>query len=392
MTLAHAARPYLLAGALAEAGYEVSFASSGQYRGLFGGGDFAWLDLKTISTERFLRSLKQGSPLYDLKTLRGYVQEDRERIQAVRPDLVLSDFRLSLCVSAQLEGVPCLNITNGYWHPSAQLAVPCPSLNFRRWVPNWLADLLFQASYPLAFRLHCEAFNRLAREFSVDIRFADIREVYTWGDVTVFADLPGIIPHVDLPEHCEYLGPLLWSPALEEPDWWGQWDAAQPLLYLNLGSSGPAHLLNRLIQWTLDQGWQVLVGSGGEGRLDPAWRRHPKVFHATYLPGERAAEAADVVVCNGGSPTVYQAFVQGRPVIGIAENLDQYLNMEAVEPLNASMRIRSDAVGAGALVEALGWSQSEAVKESAIAARNRIEVCRPQARTVEIVHGLLGNA
>jgi UDP:flavonoid glycosyltransferase YjiC (YdhE family) len=48
------------------------------------------------------------------------------------------------------------------------------------------------------------------------------------------------------------------------------------------------------------------------------------------------------VICNGGSPTSQQALAAGVPVLGIASNLDQFLNMQAVEAHGAGLCLRAD--------------------------------------------------
>ena len=48
------------------------------------------------------------------------------------------------------------------------------------------------------------------------------------------------------------------------------------------------------------------------------------------------------MVYNGGSPTSQQALAAGVPVLGIAGNLDQYLNMRAVAAMGAGTLLRSD--------------------------------------------------
>jgi UDP:flavonoid glycosyltransferase YjiC (YdhE family) len=48
------------------------------------------------------------------------------------------------------------------------------------------------------------------------------------------------------------------------------------------------------------------------------------------------------VICNGGSPTSQQALAAGVPVLGIAGNLDQYLNMDGVVRTGAGLLLRSD--------------------------------------------------
>ena len=76
-------------------------------------------------------------------------------------------------------------------------------------------------------------------------------------------------------------------------------------------------------------------------------------FAAKYLPGEAAARRARLVVCNGGAPTCHQALAAGVPVLGIARNLDQHLNMQAVERAGVGMLLRSDACSAAAIRSAV---------------------------------------
>jgi len=72
-----------------------------------------------------------------------------------------------------------------------------------------------------------------------------------------------------------------------------------------------------------------------------------------YLPGERVCAQASLVVCNGGSPTTNQALAHGVPVLGIARNMDQFLNMRAIERFGAGLTLRADRVTPNALADAL---------------------------------------
>jgi UDP:flavonoid glycosyltransferase YjiC (YdhE family) len=76
-------------------------------------------------------------------------------------------------------------------------------------------------------------------------------------------------------------------------------------------------------------------------------------FVADYLPGEAAAARSAVVVCNGGSLTTQQALVAGVPVVGIASNLDQHLNMEAIERAGAGMLLRTERLNSRSVAEAV---------------------------------------
>jgi UDP:flavonoid glycosyltransferase YjiC (YdhE family) len=73
------------------------------------------------------------------------------------------------------------------------------------------------------------------------------------------------------------------------------------------------------------------------------------IYWADYLPGIEAAARASLVICNGGSPTSHQALAAGVPVLGIAGNLDQFLNMQAVVSAGAGRLLRQDGFNAAVL-------------------------------------------
>jgi UDP:flavonoid glycosyltransferase YjiC (YdhE family) len=55
------------------------------------------------------------------------------------------------------------------------------------------------------------------------------------------------------------------------------------------------------------------------------------------------------VICNGGSPTAYQALSQAAPVIGIPSNMDQLLAMRYIERFGAGVTQRAAQIHAGSL-------------------------------------------
>jgi UDP:flavonoid glycosyltransferase YjiC (YdhE family) len=78
-----------------------------------------------------------------------------------------------------------------------------------------------------------------------------------------------------------------------------------------------------------------------------------RVWTADYIPGLQAAARAAFVICNGGSAPVYQAFMAGKPVLGIPCNLDQYLMMDYVSTFGAGVAVRTGQASAEALAEAV---------------------------------------
>jgi UDP:flavonoid glycosyltransferase YjiC (YdhE family) len=105
VTLAHVARPLVLAGALAPDLYDIHFACDPRFDHLFPDLRFPRYPVRSISCNRFMQALAKGKPVYEVGTLRDYVTEDLSLIEEISPDLVIGDFRLSLAVSAPLESL-----------------------------------------------------------------------------------------------------------------------------------------------------------------------------------------------------------------------------------------------------------------------------------------------
>ena len=351
VTLAHVVRPLVLAQALDAEQYDVHFAADDRY-------DFVFRDsrvqrghrLNSISSQQFLDALASGARLYQSATLNEYVAADQELIQRVQPDLVVGDFRLSLAVSAPLCKVPYATITNAYWSPySTRRWMPLPEHAIERAFGARLGSALFRLVQPLVFRYHALPLNRLRRRWGLS-GLGDLRGAYTHADYTWYADIPRLAPTHALPGNHRYLGPVLWSPPAELPPWWSRVDSKKPVIYASLGSSGNTRVLPELLRAVESMPVTMMLATAGRV---PSIGLPGNVLAADYVPGELAAARAAVVVCNGGSPSVYQALSQGTPVLGIPSNMDQHLAMEPVEQLQAGILVRQRRANSETLRHAL---------------------------------------
>ena len=351
VTLAHVARPVALARALDPTRYEVVMACASRYAGFAQSPDWASVGLDSLSPELFAQALADGAPLYDLATLKAYVQADLALIQAQQPDLVVGDFRLSLSVSARLMRRPYLAIANAYWTPLSPPSFPLPVLPLTRLLPIAVARRLFSLFRPLAFRLHCRPMNQLRALHGLPSLGADLRRVYTDADHLLVADDPALHPLQGDRQSFSFIGPLAWSPDLP----WPAQDAAKPgmavvpMVYVALGSSGPGAALNLVLDALSTLPVRVMAATAGKPAPDsvPA---NARVFD--YLPGDQAAARAALVVCNGGSLAVQQALAAGVPVLGVASNMDQFLNMAPVVAAGAGRLLRADRLSVESLREA----------------------------------------
>ena len=375
VTLAHVGRPRVLAESLDPTRYEVHLAADCAFDAALAGFTGQRWPLTSMAPARFLQSLAAGRPLYDAKTLESYVADDLALLERVRPAVVVGDFRLSLAVSAPLMGIPYLALVNAYWSPYADLPFwPIPDLPPVRIFGERFSAALFNRIRPLIFRLHAAALNRVRRRHGL-APVGDLPHAYTWGDETLYLDLPQMVPMRSLPTNHHFLGPVIWEPEVPLPEWWDSLPADRPTLYVTLGSSGPAALLSRLL--TALARLPVNVVAATAGRVDRA-TLPPGVWAADYLPGTAVAARADLVISNGGSPAGYQALSQGTPVLGLPTNLDQHLATGHLVATGAGAALRSERATPAAiqtLVERMLGDPDYA--QAARRVRDWIAVARP---------------
>lgn len=338
VTLAHVARPLCLARALDGERFEVHLAASDSYAALVRDTPFARHPLRSIPPQQFMEALAKGSPVYSAETLARYVEEDRALIASVRPDVVVGDFRISLSASARLSRVPYVTITNAYWSPYAEPRYIVPDLPFVRAFGARLGQVMFDIVRPVAFAHHTRPLARVRRQHRLPDLGFDLRRTYTDADVTLYADVPELIPLKDKPENHHFIGPIHWQPEVAPPAWWRDLPEDRPLVYVTLGSSGPKRCLPGMLSELGRLPVTVVVATAGPCELPSL----PSNVHvADYLPGDDAARRSAVVICNGGSPTSMQALRHGVPVIGVPSNLDQYLNMHYLTAAGVGRIVRA---------------------------------------------------
>ena len=341
VTLAHFARIAALAKKLDAARYEVVVAADPRYAELEAPLGCAFYPIRSIPSVEFAQALARGKPLYSVETLTEYVEDDLALLDLIKPDLVVGDFRLSLAVSAPLRHIPYAAVVNAYWSCYADIAYPVPDLPMTRILGVPLAQKLFNLARPIAFALHARPLNQVRRRYGLPPLGHDLRTVYTWGDYTLYADVPELVPTRPLPANHRYLGPPLWSARVPLPGWWSRLPQDKPVVLLTLGSSGRADLLPMALSAL--SGLPITVIAATAGKIDLA-DVPANAFVADYLPLDAAVQRSRLVICNGGSLTTYQALASGVPILGICSNMDQLLNMDAIERLGAGVSLRAARV------------------------------------------------
>lgn len=362
VTLAHLGRPIVLGEALDPTRYDRVLACDHRYARFFPKRGWRCEPLESIGSAQFTAELARGRPVFSLETLRRYARADADLIERIAPALVVGDFRLSLSVSARLAGVPYAAIANAYWSPYVDVRHVIPSHRSVRIVGLAVADTLFRIARPAVFGWHARPLNRLRLENGLPSLGLDLRRVYTDADVTLYADSPALFTARSLPPSHRFIGPVSWSPEVAAPASLEEGSADDANVYVTLGSSGQAGLLPIVLEALSTLPCKVFASTAG-APVPSATPANASVFD--YLPGRAMAQRSRLVVCNGGSPATYQALLAGSPVLGIADNLDQFLNMGQVVAAGAGKLVRSDRATVHGVREAAQMALEEPSYRSA---------------------------
>ena len=354
--MAHFVRPLALADSLDSSRYDVHFYAPSRFSRYLKDKPFAIGELRTMPGERFLENTARGAPVFPADVIREYVEEDRKLIRGIAPDLVVGDMRLSLPISARLEGVLSAVMINAYWSPYTRRRSILPSLPLTRVVPPRLLRSVYKLAEPLAYAVHVGEMNRVRKEFGIPALPPDLRVMYTEGSYVLYPDIPEFIPARNLPANHRYVGICQWTPSTAKPDWWDRMSAdPKPKVFVTLGSSGPLRAFPALLKALAKLPVTVLVATSGR----PIAGLGPDVYVADLLPFTETAGQASVVVSHGGSGGLYPAIAAGTPVLGIPSNADQQLSTAVLEENGAGLGVRVEEASEKRLLGALERLLSE---------------------------------
>ncbi len=341
LSLAHVTRPLVLARSLDPETYEIHFACDTRYQELVDIPSHIRLwPLGSISNRSLTSTVDRGRFHLSQADLKDYVSEELSLLQQVRPALVVSDFRPTVSISAELTGTAHAALANVVWSPFRMLDFD-PNPDSGALPGKGLLAGSKSKNTPSA----TESINSVRRQYGLPL-VQGYCEIVTRGDYTLYVDPPAFVDTKPLPDNHMFLGPIWWSPDVSKPSWWRCWDPDLPLIYVTLGSTGRAALLPTLVHSLQDLSATILVASAGRGDLGEV---PENVFVADYVPGLEATGYAAVTVCNGGSTTAYQSLNHGTPIVGLWSNLDQYLTSSAIKRAGAGESCHVSAVDASGI-------------------------------------------
>lgn len=327
--LAHIGRSILIANALRDKGYRVVFAGGGPYFKLVMDYGFETLPLAHLDNVTIIKSFRRlflGVGLWTEDRLDEFIQDELQMYDVLKPDLVLHDTRPTIPISARIAGIPCVSVTNAYltWYGTNSWRIFSPLLN--------------PFLEPIRRYLVINPHNRIRRKYGLPKTRP--REMMYDGDLILLADVPEYAPTKNLPNNYKYIGPLPWEPESPLPSALEEIRQDRPLIYFTLGSTGLPHLFQGIIEQLRGTDYQVVITTGWQiepSQLEPL---PANIFATTYLPGKKMMRRSDLVICQAGNGTTYQALGAGIPIIGMPTHGEQWQNASLLESHGAGFAIK----------------------------------------------------
>jgi UDP:flavonoid glycosyltransferase YjiC (YdhE family) len=285
----------------------------------------------------FLDRLASGDPAYPADVLHRYVLDELRILEEIRPDLVIGDFRLSLCVSAQLRKTPFAFIFNAQWSPFRRQPAIVPDVPITKWISPTVLNPLYAILRPAFLFLHAKPLNDVRRTFGLPRISHDIRGIYTAGDMVLYPDIPEFVPLDSPPAHHHFVGLCPWAPASPNPAWWDEVMAfPEPKVFVSLGSSGPIRALPAVLEALSTLSVKVIVTTSGRAVEGLG----SNVYATELLPYEETSRRCAVVVSHGGTGGLYPALSAGTPMLAIPGNIDSHLSADLLQRSGAGLQVR----------------------------------------------------
>ncbi|MCS6913401.1 MAG: glycosyltransferase [Myxococcales bacterium] len=352
--LAHTTRALEVGRALHRAyDHEVIFCCSGPYSHLISDAGFPVRPVFTVDREETLRLAKRAG-LVSLAWWREMaersVASDVAALEALRPDVVVGDFRMSLATSARQLRIPYVAITNAAWTSRYAERIHVPEGHLSTKLLGYrLADAIFPAVKRFLTWYWARGFDRVRQRAGLP-PLGSLHELVE-GDITLLADVPEYFPISVSPLRYRYVGPILWRASLPRPPWLQRLDRSRPTLYFTMGSTGDASFFSEAVRVFGRSQYQVLITTGGlKVTLDEL---PDNIFVEEFADGDTLMSVSNLVVSHGGNGTIYQALSHGVPVLGVPTMFDQEINLQRVEALGCGRRMERRHYNAERLREAV---------------------------------------
>ena len=170
------------------------------------------------------------------------------------------------------------------------------------------------------------------------------------ADLTVVNDFPDFYDQGKFPPNVVFTGPLFAMPSSDEEidsEILRVFDPSSDKIkiFCSLSSSGSEEMLTEVIKvFTYGEGlnWNAVIlaphFSLAKARKILNGRKDVYITDK-FIPALKVNALSDITVCHGGQGTIQTAIHSGTPIVGVAAQQEQFINLSNIESFGAGIRI-----------------------------------------------------
>lgn len=330
----HYLRSIFLAEAVKD-DFEIYFASSMDPKAnqLVRDRGFKVVECKTIDAARMVKmENKMDHSWMDQQELEPIFLDQVRVLKELKPDMVISDFAITLGMAAEYTQTTCYSLIIGHlsqysrmnrkapeFHPAirAMKAVRCP---------QWLLDFLTRIGEKMELRAMHKGIKKIRKKYRLSARedyFDELR-----SEFNLITDIEDFSPMKNLPGNYSYIGPIFHQQDDLEEDIIARLDPGKSTILISLGTFLKSDALYAIFNDPLFREFNVVLAGS------PGIPMAPEVLHKGFVNLNALLPRTDVLICHGGDATVYQSLSHGVPLLGLAFQGEQAWSLQRVALVN----------------------------------------------------------
>ncbi len=279
---------------------------------------------------------------FSVEEVREQVRNEVALFREVEPAAVVTGFNFSNDVSCRAAGVPLVWVTQSTWLMRALYKAGLASYPdmldrpLLRWLPErFLTWLTVQGM--VLFDMMTRPYDRVAREYGLE-PFRRMERLWE-GDYNLLAEPEGFC-EVPLPPTYHCIGPLIGRLDAPIPPEVLALPHDRPIVYFAMGSSGQPEVVARIVEGFAGRPYHVIAPVQAHLDKVSGVRVPDNVLVTGWLPAHKVNPLADVSVIHGGIGTVMTACLAGTPIVGVAMQPEQEINVDCLVRKGFALRIR----------------------------------------------------
>ncbi len=310
--------------------FQVLIAGSDRYNDLIESSGFENFKVDNFDPDKIVKAaLNFDFSWINIEEIKRVLLSQIRSIEEYKPYAVVGDVSLPLKIAAEKTCTKFISIQNGYMTKYYKFTRSVPSIHpgsqYSKKIPNWMFKKLAHVIEHSWLKSIHEPFRFIRKELKLSKQQYYLDEFE--GDLNLICDLPELFPQSKQPSNYHYIGPLFHRGDENENSIRDFLADHNRNILVSMGSTGDWKNIDLLDDPRFNDFGIVVSGYRNPISSKSNIITKPFVNHSAIM------DKIDVVICNGGNGTVYQALAYGIPVLCVTNIFEQEWNVQRIEEM-----------------------------------------------------------